>query len=83
MTLFFMMGFITCLNDILIPYLKAIFELNYTQANFINLCFFGAYFVMSIPSGLIIDKIGYKGGMVLGFIVAAFGCFLFFPAAEY
>lgn len=83
MILFFMMGFITCLNDILIPYLKAIFELNYTQANFINLCFFGAYFVMSIPSGLIIDKIGYKGGMVLGFIVAAFGCFLFFPAAEY
>jgi len=83
MTLFFMMGFITCLNDILIPYLKAIFALNYTQANFINLCFFGAYFVMSIPSGYIIDKIGYKGGMVLGFVVAALGCFLFFPAAEY
>lgn len=81
MLLFFMMGFITCLNDILIPYLKAIFNLNYTQANLINLCFFGAYFVMSIPSGYIIDKIGYKGGMILGFFVAAIGCFLFYPAA--
>ena len=83
MTLFFMMGFITCLNDILIPYLKAIFDLNYTQANLINLCFFGAYFVMSIPSGYIIQKIGYKGGMIVGFIIAALGCFLFYPAAEY
>ena len=81
MTLFFMMGFITCLNDILIPYMKSIFQLSYKEANFINLCFFGAYFVMSIPSGLIIQKIGYKGGMILGFIVAAIGCFLFYPAA--
>jgi FHS family L-fucose permease-like MFS transporter len=81
MTLFFMMGFITCLNDILIPYMKSIFQLSYKEANFINLCFFGAYFVMSIPSGFIIQKIGYKGGMILGFIVAAIGCFLFYPAA--
>ena len=70
MTLFFMMGFITCLNDILIPYMKSIFQLSYKEANFINLCFFGAYFVMSIPSGFIIQKIGYKGGMILGFVVA-------------
>ncbi len=82
MILFFMMGFITCLNDILIPYMKAIFQLNYAQANFINLCFFGAYFIMSIPSGWIIRKIGYKGGMITGFIVAALGCFLFYPAAS-
>lgn len=82
MTLFFMMGFITCLNDILIPYMKAIFNLNYTQANFINLCFFGAYFVMSIPSGYIIQKTGYKKGMILGFAIAALGCFLFYPAAS-
>ncbi len=82
MLLFFMMGFITCLNDILIPYLKAIFQLNYAQANLINLCFFGAYFVMSIPSGMIIQKIGYKGGMILGFVIAALGCFLFYPAAS-
>ena len=82
MLLFFMMGFITCLNDILIPYLKAIFQLNYAQANFINLCFFGAYFVMSIPSGMIIQKVGYKSGMILGFVIAALGCFLFYPAAS-
>ncbi|TYZ06076.1 sugar MFS transporter, partial [Hymenobacter lutimineralis] len=58
--LFFMMGFITCLNDILIPYLKAIFQLSYTQANLINLCFFGAYFVMGIPAGKVVQRLGYK-----------------------
>jgi FHS family L-fucose permease-like MFS transporter len=80
--LFFMMGFITCLNDILIPYLKAIFQLSYTQANLINLCFFGAYFVMGIPAGKVVERLGYKAGMLLGFVVAAVGCFLFYPAAE-
>lgn len=80
--LFFMMGFITCLNDILIPYLKAIFSLSYTQANLINLCFFGAYFVMGIPAGKVVQRLGYKGGMLAGFVVAALGCFLFYPAAE-
>jgi FHS family L-fucose permease-like MFS transporter len=83
MLLFFMMGFITCLNDILIPYLKSIFALTYAQANFINLCFFGAYFFMSIPAGYIIDRIGYKGSMILGFVIASIGCFLFFPAAGF
>jgi FHS family L-fucose permease-like MFS transporter len=80
--LFFMMGFITCLNDILIPYLKAIFQLSYAQANLINLCFFGAYFVMGIPAGKVVGRLGYKGGMLLGFLVAALGCFLFYPAAD-
>jgi FHS family L-fucose permease-like MFS transporter len=80
--LFFMMGFITCLNDILIPYLKAIFSLSYTQANFINGCFFGAYFVMGIPAGQLVKRIGYKGGMLVGFLIAALGAFLFYPAAE-
>ncbi len=80
--LFFMMGFITCLNDILLPYLKAIFQLSYAQANLINLCFFGAYFVMGIPAGKLVERLGYKGGMLLGFVVAALGCFLFYPAAE-
>lgn len=82
MTLFFMMGFITCLNDILIPYMKAIFMLNFTQANLINLCFFGAYFFMSIPSGKIVEKLGYKPGMIIGFLITALGAFLFYPAAE-
>jgi FHS family L-fucose permease-like MFS transporter len=80
--LFFMMGFITCLNDILIPYLKSIFQLNYTQANLINFCFFGAYFVMGIPAGKLVQRLGYKGGMLAGFVVAALGCFLFYPAAD-
>jgi MFS transporter, FHS family, L-fucose permease len=79
--LFFMMGFITCLNDILIPYLKAVFQLSYTQANLINFCFFGAYLVMGVPAGLVVKHLGYKRGMLTGFVVAALGAFLFYPAA--
>jgi FHS family L-fucose permease-like MFS transporter len=81
-TLFFLWGFITCLNDILIPYLKAIFQLSFAQANLINLCFFGAYFLMSIPAGKLVARLGYKRGMLLGFVVAAIGAFLFYPAAS-
>lgn len=82
MTLFFMMGFITCFNDILIPYLKILFGLNYTQAMLINTCFFGAYFFMSIPSGKIAEKMGYKNAMIIGFLIAGAGCLLFYPAAS-
>jgi FHS family L-fucose permease-like MFS transporter len=82
MVLFFMMGFITCFNDILIPYLKVIFKLNYTQVNLINLCFFGAYFFMSIPGGRLVQRFGYKAIMIAGFVIAALGCILFYPAAE-
>ena len=81
-TLFFLWGFITSLNDILIPYLKAIFQLSYTQANLINLCFFGAYFLMSIPASKLVARVGYKRGMLLGFGVAALGAFVFYPAAD-
>lgn len=80
-TLFFLWGFITCLNDILIPYLKAIFQLSFAQANLINLCFFGAYFLMSIPAGRLVSRVGYKRGMLIGFAVAALGAYLFYPAA--
>ncbi|WP_426491759.1 sugar MFS transporter [Hymenobacter sp. 102] len=80
--LFFMMGFITCLNDILIPYLKSLFTLSYAEVNLVNSCFFGAYFIMGVPAGLVVKRLGYKGGMLIGFLVAALGCFLFFPAAE-
>ena len=80
-TLFFLWGFITCLNDILIPYLKAIFQLSFAQANLINLCFFGAYFLVSIPAGKLVARVGYKRGMLLGFAIAAVGAFLFYPAA--
>ena len=81
-TLFFMWGFITCLNDILIPHLKAVFDLTYVQAMLVQFCFFGAYFLMSIPSGLIVKKLGYKNGIVVGLLIAAVGCVLSYPAAQ-
>ncbi|UOQ73128.1 sugar MFS transporter [Hymenobacter cellulosilyticus] len=80
--LFFMMGFITCLNDILIPYLKGLFTLSYAKVNLVNFCFFGAYLVMGVPAGWLVKRLGYKGGMLVGFLIAAAGCCLFFPAAE-
>jgi FHS family L-fucose permease-like MFS transporter len=79
--LFFIWGFITCLNDILIPHLKTVFTLNYTQAMLIQFCFFTAYFVVSIPSGYLVEKIGYKGGIIAGLSIAGIGCLLFYPAA--
>ena len=78
--LFFMMGFITCLNDILVPYLKAIFDLSYGQAALIQFCFFAAYGLTSIPFSKLIERIGYQKGMVTGFALAALGCVLFYPA---
>ena len=80
-TLFFMWGFITVLNDILIPHLKGLFDLNYTKTMLIQFCFFGAYFITSIPAGAIISRIGYKRGIVLGLSVTGFGALLFFPAS--
>ena len=80
-TLFFIWGFITCLNDILIPHLKAVFTLSYTQAMLIQFCFFAAYFVMSVPSGYLVEKLGYKNGIVVGLLIAGLGCLLFYPAA--
>ncbi len=78
--LFFMMGFITCLNDILVPYLKAIFNLDYTQAALVQFCFFAAYGLTSIPFSRLIERVGYQRGMVIGFTLAALGCVLFYPA---
>ena len=57
-TIFFMWGFLTCLNDILIPHLKALFELNYKQAMAVQLTFFGAYFLMSLPAGWLVARLG-------------------------
>ncbi|HEY8159823.1 MAG TPA: L-fucose:H+ symporter permease [Methylobacter sp.] len=81
-SLFFIWGFITCLNDILIPHLKSVFTLNYTEAMLIQFCFFAAYFVVSIPSGYLVEKIDYKGGIIAGLSIAGFGCLLFYPAAS-
>ena len=80
-TLFFMWGFITCLNDILIPHLKGVFDLSYSQAMLIQFCFFGAYFLVSIPAGSLVKKLGFQKGIVLGLIIAAVGCLGFYPAA--
>jgi FHS family L-fucose permease-like MFS transporter len=76
-----MWGFITVLNDILIPHLKGLFELDYTRTMLIQFCFFGAYFIMSIPAGTIISKIGYKRGIILGLSITGLGALLFFPAS--
>ncbi|QIR14894.1 sugar MFS transporter [Shewanella aestuarii] len=82
-SLFFMWGFLTCLNDILIPYLKNMFELNYTQAMLVQFCFFGAYFIVSIPAGNLVGKIGYQKGIITGLVIACIGCLLFYPSASY
>ena len=82
-TLFFMWGFLTCMNDILIPHLKGLFDLSITQAMLVQFTFFGAYFLMSLPAGWIIGKIGYKMGIVYGLTVAGIGAAMFFPAASF
>jgi MFS transporter, FHS family, L-fucose permease len=81
-TLFFMWGFLTALNDILVPHLKSIFELNYTRVMLINSAFFGSYFVFAIPAGKLIEIIGYKKTMVVGLLIMAVGALLFVPAAN-
>ena len=88
-TLFFMWGFISCMNDLLIPKFKADFNLTQFQANLVQFAFFGAYFLVSLAYFLIsaakgdpINKIGYKNGLVLGLVIAGVGCLLFYPAAE-
>jgi FHS family L-fucose permease-like MFS transporter len=80
--LFFFWGFITVLNDILIPFLKESFDLNYTQAMLVQFCFFGAYFVVSPFAGKLIDKVGYQQGIVMGLLTTAAGCILFYPSAS-
>jgi MFS transporter, FHS family, L-fucose permease len=81
-TLFFMWGFLTCLNDILVPHLKSIFDLNYAGIMLIQFAFFGAYFLFSIPSAKLIDAIGYQRSMVAGLLTMGVGAFLFVPAAS-
>jgi FHS family L-fucose permease-like MFS transporter len=77
-----MWGFLTCLNDILVPHLKSIFDLSYAKIMLIQFAFFGAYFIFSIPSAKIIDWIGYQRSMVVGLLTMGLGAFLFVPAAS-
>lgn len=88
--LFFMWGFITCMNDILIPYLKQLFNLTFFESMLVQFCFFGAYFIgsliyflISISQGDPINKVGYKKGILFGIGLAALGCILFYPAATF
>ncbi|MGA8107850.1 MAG: sugar MFS transporter [Acidobacteriaceae bacterium] len=81
-TLFFMWGFLTSLNDILIPHLKSIFELNYAEVMLVQFAFFSTYALLGIPSGKIVEWIGYKRTMVLGLLTMGAGSLLFIPAAE-
>lgn len=80
-SLFFMWGFITAMNDVLIPHLKSLFELSFTKAMLVQSCFFGAYFLVSIPGGRLVSKVGYQKGIGIGLITAAVGCVMFIPSA--
>jgi MFS transporter, FHS family, L-fucose permease len=89
-TLFFMWGFITCMNDILIPYLRKMFDLQRWQSMLVQFTFFTAYFVgslvyffVSAKSGDPIAKRGYKNGILLGLFISAGACLLIFPAAAF
>ena len=81
-SLFFMWGFLTCLNDILVPHLKSIFDLGYAQVMLVQFAFFSAYFLFSVPWSKIVNAMGYQRSMVAGLLTMAVGAFLFLPAAS-
>jgi FHS family L-fucose permease-like MFS transporter len=83
MSLFFAFGFCTVLTDTLTPKLKAMFSLNHAEANLTQFCFFIAYFIVSIPAGWLLTRIGYLTGVVIGLLVMAVGCLMFTPAAKF
>ena len=80
--LFFMWGFCTVLNDTLVPHLKAVFQMNYFQAALIQFVFFGAYFVLAIPSAWLIERVGYRYAIVVGLAIMGAGCLIFLPASD-
>ncbi|HEX7339575.1 MAG TPA: sugar MFS transporter [Rhodanobacteraceae bacterium] len=82
-TLFFMWGFITAFNDVLIPHLKSMFTLDYTEVMLVQFTFFGAYFLMSLPSGKLLSRFGYRAGLIGGLVVTGIGALLFLPAAHW
>src|SRR6201990_2030937 len=81
-SLFFMWGFLTSLNDVLIPHLKSIFELNYAEAVLVQVAFFTAYAAFGLPSGHLVERIGYQRTMVTGLLTMGIGALLFIPAAD-
>ncbi|MEL0154812.1 sugar MFS transporter [Sphingopyxis sp.] len=82
MGLFFIFGGITSLNDVIIPKLKELFTLNYTQAMLVQFCFFTAYLLIGIPGARLVKKIGYMRGAVAGLLTMMTGCLLFIPASQ-
>ncbi|CAL2083814.1 Glucose/galactose transporter [Tenacibaculum sp. 190524A05c] len=81
--LFFLWGFITVLVDSLVPRLKDVFEMSYAKTVLVQFAFFTAFFIVSVPAGKLLSKIGYKKGIVLGLTIMAIGCWLFYPASAY
>ena len=80
--IFFTWGGLTSLNDVLIPHLKAVFEMNYARTMLIQFTFFSTYLVMSLPAGRVMAHVGYRPSMVIGLIIAALGALAFYPAAK-
>ncbi|MDX1677328.1 sugar MFS transporter [Arsukibacterium sp.] len=80
--LFFIFGFVTWLNGSLIPFLKIVCDLNEFQALLVTFAFYIAYVVMALPMSLVLNKAGYKNGMVLGLLIMAIGAIMFIPAAQ-
>ena len=81
-SLYFGIGFITALNDILVPHFKDLFHLTNVTALLVQFCFFSSYFVFALPSGKLVEWLGYKQSMVVGLLVMATGAFLFLPASK-
>src|SRR5689334_13092142 len=81
-TLFFLFGAVTNFNDVLMPYLKDVCQLTDLQSSAVQSAFFGAYFLMSLPAGRVLEKLGFKRGIVLGLLVMGLGALLFVPAAN-
>ena len=81
-TLFFLFGAVTNFNDVLMPYLKDVCQLTDLQSSAVQSAFFGAYFLMSLPAGWVLKKLGYQRGIVVGLLVMAAGALLFIPAAD-
>lgn len=79
--MFFIFGFISWVNSILIPYFRIACELTHFESYFVAFAFYIAYFVMAIPSGILLKKVGFKRGIMYGFMLTALGAFLFVPAA--
>src|SRR6516162_5157949 len=80
-SLFFIWGFITVINNTLLPHLRAVFDLSYTQTTLLESVWFIAYFVVSLPSAWLIERVGYRRSMVIGLIIMASGSLLMVPAA--